>query len=296
VYFPFFDGDCFHQGMDWFYRRVRPHKVLANQKEYVANELKNFEIPESIDHLVTQHRAQIYGMTKGYMDSHKREPLNVNVKHVEQSFCAPLLDTGISLIGTVDLAIQVDDMLYIMDHKTCSAINQPTIDNLFHDLQVQTYQILVEACQNTPVGGIIYNMVKKPAIRQKNSETFDEFLLRLVSLYTKEPEPGKTNPYFHRETVHANEADRQENFTSLMYWVEQMFNMHDRPEHDVLDPSCWPKNEKNCGKYGSNNMCSKWHLCKGHAKGSQVDQIGFQKSSPKPRGDIIYSKEKLTNG
>ena len=58
-----------------------------------------------------------------------------------------------------------------------------------------------------------------------------------------------------------------------------------------MDPDSWPKDEEACDQFGQTNRCPYWHLCKNHCKGNTVDQIGFQKSNPKSRGEVLKPKE-----
>lgn len=133
-----------------------------------------------------------------YANHWSDEPFDV--VSVEQEFCLPLINpsTGrksriFELRGKVDGVVRDKSTgrLFILEHKTSSAISAEYIDRIMLDQQIATYAAAMGRVLNEPVCGAIYDILEKPSIRMKKGETDAEFEARRAELLAKS-KTGKT--------------------------------------------------------------------------------------------------------
>lgn len=105
---------------------------------------------------------------------------------VEQTIQEPLAHVRIatSLIGTIDAVVQDDQGIWIVDHKTCSETPAIRASGLTYDSQARAYRELWDTSHaDMKCVGCIHNLVMKPTIRVKKTETYDEYLTRVGEWY-----------------------------------------------------------------------------------------------------------------
>ena len=69
--------------------------------------------------------------------------------------------------------------LWLFDTKTKGSIDEPSIvPRLGYDFQMGFYMYLIKMIYNEQVDGLIYSLIKRPGLRQKVSETVDEYAKR----------------------------------------------------------------------------------------------------------------------
>lgn len=120
------------------------------------------------------------------------------------------------LRGRVDGAYQVDGKVWLLETKTRSRIEAGTIlDTLTFDFQIWFYLYCLQRWFDLPPGGVQYNVVRKPLLRQTRTETEDAFLERIrADINTR------SSFYFQRfnMTYVPEEAERwREEFEKIMW-------------------------------------------------------------------------------
>lgn len=112
-------------------------------------------------------------------------PLLPPIKEVEKQFNVRVGD-GKYLLGKID-AITEDGTP--IEHKTTSdTIDEKYINRLNWDDQVTNYLLALSLEQGKIVNKVIYTVIKKPTIRQKQNETLEEYLQRCVEWYDDDTE------------------------------------------------------------------------------------------------------------
>lgn len=113
------------------------------------------------------------------------------------------LPSGIKLTGKVDLIFTIaeDGGLWILDHKTTGRLDLKTVMGWDFRFQFMFYVWLAAKALGSKFKGYYINAMKKPTIRVKIKETFDEFKLRLENEMTMEPEK-----YYYRERLLLNQG------------------------------------------------------------------------------------------
>lgn len=116
---------------------------------------------------------------------------------VERRFNIRIRNLGAPLCVQIDVLLMnlKDGTLWIMDHKTTSEDTLARMTTLPFEVQPRIYRLGVELWLSTPgvrsslglpddpsahpLAGWLCDIVQKPAIRQKQTETFDEFVIRI---------------------------------------------------------------------------------------------------------------------
>ena len=123
------------------------------------------------------------------------------------------------LSGVWDGAWTDGDEVILGEWKTAGILNEDYILRLDIDFQVSAYLVAASRHFGKPVRKVRYRVIKKPTIKQKKTETLDEYLERLHLDYLERQEH-----YFYETLV--TRTDEQ-----LRGWEEQAWEMHKR----VLD-------------------------------------------------------------
>lgn len=112
------------------------------------------------------------------------------------------LPNGIRFTGKVDMIFTItDDGLWVLDNKTSVRLDLKTVMGWDFRFQFMFYVWLANKALGRTFKGYYINALKKPTIRVKQKETFEEFLLRLENEMNMEPEK-----YFYRERLLINQG------------------------------------------------------------------------------------------
>lgn len=120
------------------------------------------------------------------------------------------------LSGVWDGAWTGGGEIVLGEWKTTSVLNEDYILRLDIDFQVSAYLVAASRYFGKPVRKVRYRIIKKPTIKQKKTETLEEYLERLKLDYLERQEH-----YFHETLV--TRTDEQ-----LRGWEEQAWGMHQR--------------------------------------------------------------------
>ena len=191
------------------------------------------------------------------------------VVEVEKTFDCDIRnpDTGrlsqtFSIAGKVDGIVRVGQELYLLEHKTASALTGDYLDRLWTDTQIALYSFYLREL-GYPVVGVIYNVLLKARLQQRAGETEAEFEARRMALAAKnksgkssaqrqEPETdeefqGRLADWyarpeaFHRERIYLSE-DRLAMLQDEVWEITQQYL-------DANRRGKWLMNTSNCFSY-----------------------------------------------
>jgi hypothetical protein len=154
--------------------------------------------------LIWMQQAVVCGMVKGYKARYlKDDLLKWKVVEAEGSFNAKLPD-GWTYLGKKDLVVRdlKKKHLLLVEHKTAGQINAGYVAKLPMDNQILGYAWSQRESGGEKFGGVVYNVTKKPGIRQKQTETLRQYFKRVEDDYMLNPVS-----YFYRETLVFTDAD-----------------------------------------------------------------------------------------
>lgn len=89
---------------------------------------------------------------------------------------------GRRLIGFFDGIIERNGHTYILERKTARTVDEKYLHNLLWDEQASIYAYAAQEL-GLEISGILYDIIQKASIRQKKSETEEEFIERLQEWY-----------------------------------------------------------------------------------------------------------------
>lgn len=100
----------------------------------------------------------------------------------------------IPLRGRIDEVIERPDGMWIQENKTKSRIDISHIQDTLHaNIQVMFYAVCSELKYGRPCKGVIYNVIRKPGQRQRQKESDEAYVKRIVEEMKEQP-----SYYFYR--------------------------------------------------------------------------------------------------
>lgn len=220
-------------------------------------------------------------MMRGYYRRYGRDRESYAVLDTEIVFEVPIINPASGrpsrvhkLQGRIDGRVVLRDTneMMLLEHKTASQVDGSYLDRLWTDHQSLLY-VLAMRMLGYPVAGVVYNVICKAKLKQRQGETEDEYAIRKAALAAKS-KSGKSNAKrrmgetdeeyqdrlgewysrpeaFHREVLYFEErrfAELQEEL-----WILQQEISRSRGS-DV-----WPRNPGACYRWGS--PCAYYPLC-----------------------------------
>lgn len=151
--------------------------------------------------------ATLTGLLTGYYECYDHDP--IKELQPEREFLFPLAGSRtFDIAGKIDgLGIHEDGRPLLLEHKTTIDSVEPNSDywsRLRCNSQIMQYCHAARTC-GTPVELILYDVTRKPSIRQRANETVEEYGARLTADTLKRPEF-----YFARREVGVLDQDIEE--------------------------------------------------------------------------------------
>lgn len=184
---PFIVGRIMHHGIQTLLSA--PEKATkAIQKKYkeeaqVAR--KEFQLsPIQEDDLAAQEYSTV-GMLEAYRKKYAKFLQNSTHVHTELAL-RYVLNKSVTVVGKIDNILQNQSLRWIWELKNLKSLDMDRISGIKTDPQTALYYEVHNrlAKPKDRLGGILYQIIRKPSIRQKNNESRREFLVRLQEWYT----------------------------------------------------------------------------------------------------------------
>lgn len=156
-----------------------------------------------------------------------------------------------------------DGKLYILEHKTASAVDDGYIGRILIDWQVALYAKALSKELGEPIVGVVYDILIKPAIRMRQGEDDFEFEARRAASKTGniKRKVAETNDEFLNRLY---ENITEENFIRKAILFDDVLTMEFTRDlfevsQEIGHCKCFYKNTGSCLKYG---VCPYMNLCK----------------------------------
>lgn len=201
IFFPFIVGEFVHKGIQDFYSKTPG--VIEKLKKAIDKKkkgLKVFLTPDE-EFEFEKQRKIIIGMVNGYMKTHTKEFKRWKVKGIESYFNMPIntgfepklknpkqIEREFRFSGKIDMVVKTKEGYFVVEFKTVSSLNADYVSRLDMDSQISGYIIGGRRILRKPIVGVIYDVIQKPAIRQKKKETESQYMRRLEDLYKEQRE------------------------------------------------------------------------------------------------------------
>lgn len=95
----------------------------------------------------------------------------------------------IPLRGRIDEVLEINGKMWIQENKTKGQINESfLIDTIPSNIQVMFYAVCSQLKYGRNCHGVIYNVIRKPALRQRQTESTEDFLQRIKEDIEQQPD------------------------------------------------------------------------------------------------------------
>ena len=181
-------GSVIHDCLELWHRHRDLDRVL-DHINVTYSERQGDERQRADWHLAT-------AMMKGYATRYPKEEFEIVA--LEKPFEGAIINpaTGaasrsFSLAGKVDGIVKMNGQYFLLEHKTASLIDSGYLERLWGDFQIQLYCWYIEQTLGWRISGIVYNILAKAKLRQRQGETEEEYQERCAELIAKS-KTGKT--------------------------------------------------------------------------------------------------------
>ncbi len=209
---PFLVGGAIHEVLAQFYMGKQPDvdKIINGIFDPVIKGAGMRFLDEKQLEDVEKQRVMTFGMAGAYLkvyadDLKKWKVLKVGDKPAVELKGKFKVNKRWDMYFTVDALVEWKGKPWVLEHKTTSAIDAGYISRLSLDDQCSTYMVGTKRAWGIEPAGVIYNVMMKPRIRQKQKETREQYLERVVKLYEDSP-----HEYLYRTNVLRSKADLEE--------------------------------------------------------------------------------------
>lgn len=222
-------GSAFHKG-------VELGSADAAVEAIAAESVREFDQAD-IDARRTK-QAIVYATTRLYLASYPEEETSEFEYLVRlRSPWTGAYSRTFDLLGFADGLIDRGDHWTLIERKLVGQITDVSVRKLPLDRQLALECYGVWRATGKPVREVLYRFVKKPGIRQKQTETVDEYVRRLLADYEERPEF-----YTHEERLHRSTDDLVRVEAELWEWAEEARRHRGR--------RIYPRNSSVCSEYG----------------------------------------------
>lgn len=237
-------------------------------------------------------------MMAGYIKRYPSE--DFSVVYLERVFDGPIINPATNAASrTFTLSGKADGIVrdkatgqyFLLEHKTAAQVDASYIERLWCDFQIQLYCWYVENSLNIRISGVIYNILGKSKLRQRQGETEEEFEIRRAELLAKS-RTGKTTakrqlPEDDADFAARLEAwyDREDAFTRELIYVsrDQIEALHSelweltQSYLDARRRGIFYQNTSFCFQY--NRPCPYFQLCRSGGSQNLIDNF-YRKEEP----------------
>ncbi len=126
----------------------------------------------------------LLGVAQGYALVYEKDEEKYLTYEVEQQFKIPLAN-GHFLVGKLDKLVKriEDDVIMLWERKTAARTGDAYYKALPLDNQLKTYILAVQKTHKKKITKVVYDVIKKPQIRPRKTETAEAFAIRLGAAY-----------------------------------------------------------------------------------------------------------------
>jgi RNase H-fold protein (predicted Holliday junction resolvase) len=153
--------------------------------------------------------------------------------------------------GRVDAVVLDKGKYWIREIKTSGLSPRQFEGRMNASSQVTAYVYAMRK-QNIPVQGVIFDVLRKPYIRKRVSETADSFAERNFDCYTQDAKlPERERKLYSRHYIYRSDKE-------LEQFVEDM-KMHIKQIRWHWNNNCWDRNQDQCWNF--NTLCPYHRIC-----------------------------------
>lgn len=251
----------------WYQGLPNPERIIDQQVKAIDTSLWSSEEQHKFKIVV----AGLRGITEVYPDYYADDLKNYRKIMCERDITIPLTE-HVNYNGKIDVLMQdAAGDWWVLETKTAamSTVDANYLDRVRVDWQVTGYLVLAEELLGIRPRGVLYNVIKKPAIRLKKGESHEAFAQRVYEEYTRN---AKDKQYFVREEVIIGRPQINQWRKEMSFVCEEIWQAHQDAK------AIWPMNTGACiEKYGA---CKYFELC---VSGGTVNPLLYRRKKPGER-------------
>ena len=222
---PFLVGGLFHDELEHMYKDKKLN-IKAMEKRVSKACEKACKYPGVLaddSEKIWMQQAIVTGMVKGYAAMYLKGDLTkYRVVETEGEFKTNINKEWVYR-GKKDLVVSSikTKKLYLVEHKTTAMITAGYVGKLPMDNQILGYA-WTQKKSGKKFDGIIYNVTKKPGIKQRQTESLQQFYKRVEEEYMLNP-----GAYFYRETINFTDKDLlrfEEELKRFVGYIERAYS------------------------------------------------------------------------
>lgn len=189
-------GDIVHEVLDQVYTRFRDTsnpsnsiriypRVLAASQEKIRKSLSKEGLYEAAEQEIETLHGMAEVLLRQYFRHYEKDFNGSRVwEALEETFCIPYEVEGYGFVpirGKVDARYRAKNKkLWLMDTKTKGQIQEGSLmSRLTLDLQSMIYTYGIKCLTGEPPAGMLYNVMRRPQLRQTKKENLAGFLKRV---------------------------------------------------------------------------------------------------------------------
>lgn len=258
-------GSIVHTAFELFYRGFNDKDILDYIDQASRKQVALAEACDQEDWEIARYMA--LGIWLGY--PRKNSPPKEAVP--EESFCVPLIHEGENITwfnGRIDTVYKEDDgTLWIREIKVTSLSPEQFRERQRQSAQVTGY-IWAKRKQGTPVKGVKFDYVRKPALRKGKNETMSEYGARIVKDYQARPD--------HYYEIYQEERSDDD----LLIWETEMKEIAEEIAWRKQKQK-WYRNPEHCFNY--NHECPYMKICWAKEPDPTVLELYYKKRERRPK-------------
>lgn len=284
VAFPLLVGGIFHRALASWYsagsmEKARLTPVLRGVAEEIREARKELLGEQQLERLEVAH-GMLIGLLTAYHSKYLAEDFERwKFVLVEKQF-SYTLPNGWEAQGIIDLVAEDRQSRkgarWIWEHKTTSVLGEDYVGRLPLDDQIHHYWKGAREALGFEPAGIVYNVVQKSRLRQKQKERFQDFCSRVEADYVSDP--GK---YFWRGVLTIPKWSLKAYESELLSASADIDET--RKKARVIGSAAYYKNTHHCFQFGA---CPFVPLCTSN-ESKEALAMFERKDSPHPELDRV---------
>ena len=244
---PFLIGNCIHEGL---------HKIYAKDKDFIKSTLAYLEdykqkLRESLSVSMQQEKEfiefeqMIVGMLSSYAEKYKT--IIDKTEHIvnEHEEFVDISD-NVQILLKIDNILKRGDSSFVHEIKTTKYLTEDYVNAIKDNMQSSLYLHAFNSIKlkKEQLHGIIFDVIKKPSIRLKKNEAYEQYLNRLKKCYL-------ADEMFYMEVIKYPLIKKEEMFETINEVAADIFR--------CKDSGVWFKNFNACSKQ---HRCEFYMICK----------------------------------
>lgn len=271
---PFVIGNHVNEGLHEIYKK-NPNAIKDVMKKFNVDK-KNLLMTPGITPKIIEDLEEsemvIRALLKTYGDIYKKHI--EKTKHVHTEFEIKYqFDKRVTIKGFIDNVLKQSGKLFVHEVKTTSFLTSDYISRIQISLQIHMYFYFYNILNEVPMHGIIYDVLRKPSIRQKQKETREEYLERLYMYYD---DPQKQAESFYMETISKPLLSKDRVMNTITHVVKQIEQVKTLDDFYPNDSAC----------YVGNYKCEFFDIC--HMGENRLSLFNYRENRLKPKDEVKH--------